>query len=52
VQINRHRSDLPLRDIKVGDYILSVEATPRNGGHRAVREVPFSVRASTSPLTD
>jgi len=51
VQINRHRSDLPLRDIKVGDYILSVEATPRNGGHRAVREVPFIVRASTSPLT-
>lgn len=51
VQANRHRSDLPLRDIKAGDYILSVEATSRSGGHRAVREVPFSVRASTSPPT-
>ena len=52
LQTSPHRTDLPLRDIKAGSYILRVEATSRSGGHRAVRELPFSVRASSSPLTE
>ena len=46
VQTSPHRTDLPLRDIKAGDYIVRVEASSRIGEHRAVREVPFSVRAA------
>ena len=51
VQTSRHRTDLPLQDIKVGDYILRVEASSRIAEHRAVREVPFSVRASSPSST-
>ncbi len=51
LQTSRHRTDLPLQDIKVGDYILRVEASSRIDEDRAVREVPFSVRASNSSST-
>jgi hypothetical protein len=51
LQTSRHRSDLPVQDIKVGDYILRVEASSRVGEHRAAREVPFSVRASSPSST-
>jgi VWFA-related protein len=51
VQTSPHRTDLPLRDIKAGDYIVRVEASSRIGEHRAVREVPFSVRASSPSST-
>ena len=41
----RHRVSIPLRDVAAGDYVLRVEARPRDGDARPmVREVPISVR--------
>ena len=51
LQTSGHRTDLPLKDVKAGDYILRIEATSRSSGLRALREVPFSVRASSPPPT-
>ena len=47
----RHRLDIPLRELKAGSYVLRVEAAARDGDRRAVREVPFSVHGATPRTT-
>jgi VWFA-related protein len=41
----RHRADIPLGDLRPGNYVLRVAAHPEKGGAvETMREIPFSVR--------
>ena len=51
IRTRRHTSAVPLRDFKAGAYVLRVETALKNGEHRAIREVPFTVRAVSPLLT-
>ena len=46
-----YKAELPLKQLKAGDYVLAVEARPRGSEHRAVREIPFTVLAVSPLLT-
>ena len=43
---------IPLNKLPAGDYVLTVEAKSREGGHSAVREVPFTVLGVSVALVD
>lgn len=45
-----YKGVVPLKDLPPGEYVLSLEAVPRNGGQATRREVPFSV-LKLNPLT-
>jgi VWFA-related protein len=47
-----YTTELPLKGLKAGDYVLTVEARSRAGRHTAVREIPFTVLAVSPLLTD
>jgi VWFA-related protein len=44
------RTDVSLKHVRAGDYVLKVEARTRDGSQTAVREIPFTVLA-VSPLS-
>lgn len=46
-----YKVQIPLKDLAPGDYVLRVEAASRVGGHRAKRELPFTVARPAAGLT-
>lgn len=46
-----YKVQIPLTDLAPGEYVLRVEAASRVGGHRAARELPFTVARPTAGLT-
>ena len=41
-----YKTEIPMKDLAPGEYVLRIEVSARNGNHVAAREVPFSVRPS------
>jgi len=46
-----HKSEIPLRDLPAGDYVLRLDAKSRAGAGSVTKEVPFSVRAAAPSTT-
>ena len=47
-----YKVQIPLKDLAPGEYVLRVEAASHVGGHRAERELPFTVARPAAGLTD
>jgi len=45
-----YKTDVPLKHLAAGAYVLTVEARSKGGEYQAVRQIPFTVLA-VSPLT-
>jgi hypothetical protein len=43
-----YKAEIAMNELAPGDYILRLEASTRDGKHVAAREVPFSVRPTTT----
>lgn len=43
-----YKVEIPMNELAPGEYVLRLEAATRDGKHVAAREVPFSVRPTTT----
>jgi len=48
VRVHGYKAEIPAKDLAPGDYVLRLEASSRAGNQTVVREVPLTIRATTT----